>query len=169
MITFAFDEQYLLASTTERGIVGRVGAKNRLPLGGGTDFFLVLDADWFITFETFPATQQSDNSLDESRELGRYPRKQRAFLSVASSFYVLRDGLWLVTVDRDSKGIARDNIADDFLGIELTLVNVLKKEYRELISIRHGSEVQRKRQNNHTPTMSEAILAQVGERSKNCY
>ena len=136
------DGQYLLVSTTEKGIVGRVRAKDRLPLGGGTDFFLVQDADWFITFETFPAIPQSENVLIESRELGRYPRKQRTLLAVASSFYVLKDGSWFVTVCRDSKGLARDNIADDFLGIELTLVNVLKKEYRELIAFRHGTEVQ---------------------------
>jgi len=142
MLTFTVNGQYLLASTTERGIVGRVGARDRFPLGGGTDFFLVQDTDWFITFEFFAVSPPGGNTLVESRELGRYPRKQRAFLTVASSFYVLKDGPWFVTVDRDSKGIARDNTSDAFLGIELTLVNVLKGEYRELIAFRHMDEVQ---------------------------
>lgn len=142
MFTFTIDGQYLLVGTVERGIVGRIGANDRFPLGGGTDFFLVQDSDWFITFETFSAALQSEKTLGESRELGRYPRKQRAFLAIASSFYILKDGPWFVTVDRDSKGIARDNTTDAFLGIELTLVNVLKGEYRELIAFRHGDEVQ---------------------------
>ncbi len=142
MYRFTIDGQYLLAGTDERGIVGRIGVKDRFPLGGGADFFLVQDSDWFITFETSPAPPQTEKPLGVSRELGRYPRKQRGFLAIASSFYVLKDGPWFVTVGRDSKGIARDNTTDDFLGIELTLVNVLKKEYRELIAFRHGNEVQ---------------------------
>jgi hypothetical protein len=142
MLTFAVDGQYLNVSIAEKGIVGKIDARDRIPLGGGTDFFLVQDTDWFITFEFFPASSPGENPLVESRELGRYPRKQRTFLSVASSFYVLKDGPWFVTVDRDSKGIARDNTTDTFLGIELTLVNVLRGEYRELIAFRHGAEVQ---------------------------
>lgn len=141
MIQFEVDGPYLIAFTAERGVIGKVRSQDLAPLGCGADFFLCQHKEWFITFETFSTPLKKEEVLIESSELGRYPRKGRTFLGIGASFYVLKDGPWYVTVDRKSKGIARDNMAGDFLGIEMTLVNIPKKEYKELLAFRQGSFV----------------------------
>lgn len=149
MVSLQLKDKHYVATNEKEIVVGRVEAKGRTPLGGGTEFFLVLEELSIISFKATMSfdlkksneTLESDATIPLSRELGRYPFKDRTLLAIGSDFFIIKDGRWYITVDENANGIARDLTDDEFIGIESILVNIPKNEWRELIAFRHGEWV----------------------------
>jgi ABC-type sugar transport system ATPase subunit len=86
-------------------------------------------------------------------------------LTLCDAISVFKDGKCVLTTNRQKA--TKKDLVNAIVGSEVNEVMQLRSK-----NIENNKEVlrlQSKRQNNHTPTMSVAILAQVGERSKNCY
>lgn len=133
------DDRYV-ALDEDGSVVGRIDAEGRFPIGGGSEFFLAMEQAELVSFDSI-ALFDSHGGGRASKEIGRYNLGDRVLLALGSDFFVIRDGRWIVVVDKKCSGIARDLTDDEFLGVESTLINIPKNVRQDLLAFRHGEWV----------------------------
>ncbi len=113
--------------------------ENKNVLAVRKHFVLVQTESFFITFEKPKDAKHIVEITNLEKELGRYQKENYEYLGATEDYYLLTYNNWFITVDFNSKGIARDKIYEPFIGIHEVMINTLKNEHKPLIGFLHGN------------------------------